>query len=85
MKYETIITKGSACDGVWPIWFKVGLFRAGKGKWGGKFDLVVKVRPMVIIYLYVPRVLKFWLSIERDVISVAYGGFIKQQRRPFYE
>ena len=72
MKYEYFLTKGDFRT--WPIRFKAGLFRAGEGRLRFSF----RFRPLFLAYIYIPFILKFWLSIERDVISVMYCGFIDQ-------
>lgn len=70
--YEIALTKGS--EHIWPIWLKVGLFSAERG---GKAHFDIRARPLFLLYLFLPGILKFWVSIEKDVISVCYYGFIK--------
>jgi len=57
----------------WPVWFKVGLFRANKND---KFGFSIRFKPLFLIYLFVPGRFKFWLSIEKRVKSLWYNTFI---------
>lgn len=84
MKFERIIKKGTSRE--WPTKLKMGLFRAGKGK----PSLALLCRPLFrqcwwppifLFYVYIPYLLKFWFSVERDVISVSYLGFLKMPER----
>jgi len=66
----------------WPIWLKVGLFRV---KRGGKASFDMRARPLFLLYLFVPGLCKFWVSLEKDVISVCYLDFIKMPKRRIYD
>ena len=75
MTHELVLLRGG--KKVWPTWLKIGLFRATDTK----FRIVVKIRPLYLLYVYIPRLFKLWLSIEKDVISTCYLGFIKMPER----
>ncbi len=72
MKFERNITRGNREH--WPITLKVGLFRATEKV----FHADLRIRPLWLAYLYIPKLFKFWLSLEKDVASVYYLGFIKR-------
>jgi len=75
MKRELVLLRGD--KRFWPTWLKIGLFRATDNK----FRFVVRIRPLYLLYVYIPKLFKFWFSIERDVISICYLGFIKMPER----
>ena len=76
MKIEATLTKGNKEN--WPVKFKFGLFQT---KENGKFRLSLKFCPLFLLYFFIPRLLKFWLSFEKDIISVYFLDFIKMPER----
>lgn len=72
MKKEYQLVNGSKYE--WPIIFKLGIFRTDKK---GKFRINFRVRPLFLFYVFIPGIVKFWMSVEKNVISVMYLGFLE--------
>ncbi len=75
MNLEFALHKGNKHQ--WPVWMKVGLFKAVNGR----VRFTFRARPLYLMYIYIPYLLKFWVSIEKDVISVMYSAFMKMGKR----
>lgn len=75
MKFEKRLKETRFEDGKWrpPMFLKVGLFKAADGK----ISLNIRTRPLFLIYLFIPKILKFWFSIECEVFSIWYLELFK--------
>lgn len=75
MKFEKRLKETRFEKGKWrpPMIFKVGIFKAAKGNLG----FCIRTKPLFLIYLFVPNLFKFWLSIECEVFSIWYLELVK--------
>ena len=75
MKFEKRIKENRFEKGKWrpPTFLKIALFKVDKGR----FSFRIRLKPLILIYLFIPRLFKFWFSIECEVFSIMYNAFMK--------
>ena len=88
MRWERFVTKGN--ETTWPIRFKIGLFRTRSPSfvfvtWVRHGGCNARKRPALFwVYLRIPYLFTFWVSFEKDVISICYCDFLGMPpRKPF--